>query len=217
MRALLIAALLAFFCGYARAQVNPQNVTFVQPPINAGDTAWLLTSSALVMIMTPGLAFFYGGLVRANFIVNTLMMNYICLAIVTVQWVVFGYSFAFGPGTRGWGNFEWAGTCYILTEMKFLRDPPFFLYSSVAPGLHKVSQAGYAPVTNNVPQQAHMLFQLFFAIITPALVSGAIVQRVKFFSFVLFVILWSTFVYDPLAHWVRFFSFFFFFFPPRLC
>lgn len=110
MRLLLLAALLAALLPYARAQLAPANVTASIPDIDSGDTAWLLTSSALVMIMTPGLAFFYGGLVRANFIVNTLMMNYICLAIVTVQWVVFGYSFAFGPGTRGWGNWEWSGT-----------------------------------------------------------------------------------------------------------
>jgi ammonium transporter, Amt family len=145
-----------------------------------GSTAFMLISSALVMLMTPGLAFFYGGFVRSRNILNTLMMSFVLMAIVGVTWVLWGYSFAFAPGhsftTSIIGGFDWLGlngVGYETTE--------------------------YAP---KIPHQAFMIYQAMFAIITPALISGAIAERMSFTSYSLFVLLWSTFIYSPLAHMV---------------
>jgi Amt family ammonium transporter len=144
--------------------------------LSAGDTSWVLISSALVLLMTVGLAFFYGGLVRPRNSLNTMMMSVVALGVVGVQWVVAGYSLAFAPGSAWLGGLRWL----------------FF---------HGVGAGGssYAPT---IPHQAHALFQGMFAIITPALISGAIVERMRFRSYVVFLVLWSTLVYDPLAHWV---------------
>jgi Amt family ammonium transporter len=145
--------------------------------LSAGDTAWVLMSSALVLLMTVGLAFFYGGLVRPKNSLNTMMMSVVALGVVGVQWVVVGYSFGFAPGTAWLGGLAWV------------------LFRGV----------GMAPVpayAATIPQQAHALFQGMFAIITPALISGAIVERMRFRAYVVFLVLWSTLVYDPLAHWV---------------
>ena len=147
------------------------------PAISAGDTAWVLLSSALVLLMTVGLAFFYGGLVRPKNALNTMMMSVIALGLVGVQWVLVGYSLAFHPD-GGWiGGFGWLG----FRGVGLAPDPT------------------YAPT---IPLQAHAMFQGMFAIITPALISGAIVERMRFRSYVVFMLLWATFVYDPLAHWV---------------
>src|SRR2546425_135126 len=146
-------------------------------PISAGDTAWVLTSTALVMVMTVGLAFFYGGLVRPKNALNTMMMSVVALGVVSVQWVLVGYSIAFGHGTPWWGGLAWLGFKGVGLE----------------------PDAAYGAT---IPLQAHAMFQLMFAIITPALISGAIVERMRFRAYVVFLLLWATFIYDPLAHWV---------------
>ena len=145
--------------------------------ISAGDTAWVLTSGALVLLMTVGLALFYGGLVRPKNALNTMMMSVVALGVVGVQWVVAGYSLAFAPGSAWLGGLGWV----LFRGVGFAPAP------------------AYAP---SIPQSAHALFQGMFAIITPALISGAIVERMKFRAYVLFLLLWSFLVYDPLAHWV---------------
>jgi len=145
--------------------------------IDSGDTAWMLISSALVMLMTPGLAFFYGGLVRHKNALSTIMHSFVAVAVVSIIWVLWGYSLAFGPDHWGLiGGLDWLG----------LRDV------GQEPG----------PYSATVPHQAFMLFQLMFAIITPALITGAFAERAKFSTFLVFVVLWSTLVYSPVAHWV---------------
>ena len=145
--------------------------------ISAGDTAWVLVSAALVLLMTIGLSFFYGGLVRPKSALNTMMMSVVALGLVGVQWVVVGYSLAFAPGTSWLGGLSWAG-------------------------LSGVGLAAYPAYGPTIPQQAHAMFQGMFAIITPALISGAIVERMRFRAYVVFIVLWATFIYDPLARWV---------------
>jgi Amt family ammonium transporter len=147
--------------------------------INGGDTAWVLASAALVMLMTPGLAFFYGGMVRSKSVLNMLMMSFICLAVVGVLWALFGYSLAFGNDGFGGlvGNFEHAGMKHVGSYT-----------------------AGADP--DKIPMFAFAMFQLMFAVITPALISGAIADRVKFWGWTAFVALWVTFIYFPVAHWV---------------
>ena len=146
--------------------------------IDSGDTAWVLTSSALVFIMVPGLAFFYAGLVRGKNALSTLLQSFIALAIVGLSWILWGYSLAFGPDIGGFiGNLQWAG-------------------------LHGVSATEAGPYADTIPHQAFMVFQAKFAIITPALIAGAFAERIKFSTFVIFIIAWSTIVYPPLAHWM---------------
>jgi ammonium transporter, Amt family len=147
--------------------------------IDKGDTAWLLTSSALVLLMTaPGLALFYGGMVRQKNALGTLMQSFIIMAIISIQWVLWGYSLAFGPDHGGIiGGLDWIGLRGVGPE-------PFDVYSKT------------------VPHQAFMIFQMMFAIITPALITGAFAERKKFSAFLIFTVLWATIVYDPLAHWV---------------
>ncbi|MEO8881242.1 MAG: ammonium transporter [Gemmatimonadaceae bacterium] len=145
--------------------------------ISAGDTAWVLISAALVMLMVPGLAFFYGGLVRRKSSLNTLMMSVAALGVISVQWVVIGYSLAFSPGSNLLGGFSWAG-------------------------LRVVGAAANPTYAATIPHLAFAAFQMMFAAITIALVSGAVVERMKFSAYLLFAVLWSTLIYDPLAHWV---------------
>jgi Amt family ammonium transporter len=147
------------------------------PTISAGDTAWVLVSTSLVMLMMPGLALFYGGLVRSRSSLNTLMMTFAALGIVSLQWVLFGYSLAFSPGSAYIGGLEWWGFANVG------QDP-------------NPTYAG------TIPHLAFAAFQAMFAAITVALVSGAVVERMRFRSYLLFVLAWSTFVYAPLAHWV---------------
>jgi Amt family ammonium transporter len=146
--------------------------------INAGDTAWVLVASALVLMMTaPGLALFYGGLVRRKNVLGTLMHSFILLAMISVQWVLWGYSIAFGPDIGGLlGSLHYVGLATV----------------GGAPG----------PYADTIPHLAHMLFQGMFAAFTPALITGAFAERVKFKTFLVFGLLWATCVYDPLAHWV---------------
>jgi ammonium transporter, Amt family len=148
------------------------------PKIDTGDTTWVLASTALVMLMTPGLALFYGGMVRRKNVLGTVMHSFVALGIITIQWVLFGYSLAFGPDVGHFiGNLSWIG----LNGVGLDPNPD------------------YAPT---IPHQAYMIFQMMFAIITPALISGAIAERIKFSTYVVFMILWAFLVYDPLAHWV---------------
>jgi Amt family ammonium transporter len=149
------------------------------PEINAGDTAWLLAAAALVMIMTPALGFFYGGLVRKKNVLSTLMHSWFILALISVQWVLWGYSLAFSPDT-GLG---------IIGGLSWV-------------GLNGVGQEPNADYAGTVPHLAYMAFQMMFAVITPALITGAFAERKRFKAFVLFSLLWATFVYDPVAHWV---------------
>jgi len=146
--------------------------------MNTGDTAFVLVSSALVMLMTPGLALFYGGMVRGKNVLGTIMQSYIILALITLEWVLWGYSLSFGPDHGGIiGGLDWFG----------LR------------GVGMEPHETYGPT---IPHYAFMIFQCMFAVITPALITGAFAERMKFISFLLFTVLWATFVYNPLAHWV---------------
>ena len=149
--------------------------------VNAGDTAWMLTSAALVLLMTPALAFFYGGMVRQKNMLNTLMLSLAAAGVVGVAWVLAGYSLAFAPN-EGTGASFIGGLGYL--------------------GLNGVGLApGPQPLPQTVPHQAFMIYQAMFAIITPALISGAIVERMKFKTFLVFMLLWSLLVYAPVAHW----------------
>jgi len=145
--------------------------------INAGDTAWVLISSALVMLMTPGLAFFYGGMVRKKNVLSILMQCFIVLCLLSVQWVLYGYSISFAPSVGFWGGFKWFA-------------------------LNGVGLEPYADYAGTIPHQAFMIFQAMFAIITPALILGAFAERMKFSAFLTFILLWATFVYGPVCHWV---------------
>src|SRR5438105_10171225 len=146
--------------------------------ISAGDTAWLLASAALVMLMTPALGFFYGGLVRRKNVLATIMHSFFILCLISVQWVLWGYTLAFGPDHGGIiGGLDWLG-------------------------LRGVGQAPNADYAATVPALAFMVFQMMFAVITPALITGAFAERKRFKAFVIFSLLWATLVYDPIAHWV---------------
>ncbi len=146
--------------------------------MDTGDTAWVLASSALVLLMTPGLALFYGGLARTKNAAATIMHSFMTIGIVSVVWVLWGYSLAFGPDLGGFiGNLKWFG-------------------------MNNVSATEAGPYSATVPHQAYMIFQAMFAIITPALITGAFAERMKFSTFVIFIVLWVTLVYAPVAHWV---------------
>jgi ammonium transporter, Amt family len=158
----------------------PDAVSAPAPPkIDTGDTAWVLVSTALVLAMTaPGLALFYGGMGRSKNALSTFLQSFVILALISVQWVLWGYSLAFGPDKGGIiGGLEWFGLNGVGVE----------------------PNPDYAAT---IPHQAFMLFQMMFAVITPALITGAYAERMKFSSFLLFTLLWATFIYDPLAHWV---------------
>ena len=146
--------------------------------MNTGDVAWILVSSALVLLMTPGLALFYGGLARSKNAASTIMYSFMSMGLVGVVWVLWGYSLAFGPDIG-----------------KFIGDLSYF-------GLNGVSASEPGPYADNMPHQAFMIFQGMFAIITPALVTGAFAERMKFSSYMIFIVLWVTIVYAPVAHWV---------------
>lgn len=147
-------------------------------PINSGDTAWMLVSSALVLMMTPALAFFYGGMVRKKNILSTLNLSFVMMALLSVQWVLVGYSLAFGPDRGG-----------LIGGLKFA-------------GLSGVGAAPNPDYAPTIPHLAFAAFQMMFAIITPALITGAFVERVRFKTFLIFSLAWATLVYDPVAHWV---------------
>ena len=146
--------------------------------IDAGDTAFVLISAALVLLMTPALALFYGGMCRTKNVLSTIMQSFFIIGIISVQWVLFGYSLAFGPDVHHFiGNFDWIGLS----------------------GVGATPNADYAAT---IPHSAFMIFQAMFAVITPALITGSFAERMKFPAFVAFTLIWATFVYDPVAHWV---------------
>jgi len=145
--------------------------------VDSGDTAWVLVGAALVMLMTPGLAFFYGGLVRRKNMLSVLMQCLMILCLISLQWVIFGYSLSFSPGNSFLGGLKW-----------------LFLH-----GVGLEPNADYAAT---IPHEVFMMFQMMFAVITPALIIGAFAERMKFSALCVFMLLWTTFVYDPVAHWV---------------
>ncbi|MBN2006392.1 MAG: ammonium transporter [Anaerolineae bacterium] len=145
--------------------------------INAGDTTWLMVSTALVLIMTPALGFFYGGMVRKKNVLSTLNLSFIMMCLMSLQWIIYGYSLAFGKDT--WG---------------LIGGATFFGFKGVG-----ADPSVYAPT---VPHIAFAAFQMMFAIITPALITGAFVERVRFKTFLVFSLLWATLIYDPVCHWV---------------
>ncbi len=149
------------------------------PKVDKGDNAWMLTCAALVLMMTiPGLFLFYGGLVRSKNVLGTIMHSFILVGVVTIQWILWGYSVAFGPDVGGlYGSLAWVGLNGVGVE----------------------PNADYAAT---IPHMTFMVYQMMFAIITPALITGAFAERAKFSTFLVFMILWTTIVYDPLAHWV---------------
>ncbi len=144
--------------------------------VQAGDTAWVLISAALVMLMTPGLAFFYGGLVRKKNILGVLMQSMMALAVLSVMWVIVGYSLAFARGTPFVGGLQWAGLAGV--------------------GM------GPSPYAPDIPALVFVVFQMMFAVITPALIAGAFAERMKFGAYLAFIVLWSLIVYYPVCHWV---------------
>ncbi|NLF84102.1 MAG: ammonium transporter [Candidatus Gastranaerophilales bacterium] len=147
------------------------------PQIDSGNTSWMLISTALVMLMTPGLALFYGGMVRSKNVLGTVMQSFVCLAVVTIVWVLWGYSLAFGSGINSFiGGLDYVGLKGVGME----------------PG----------PFNDTIPHYVFMAFQMMFAIITPALITGAFAERFKFRTFLVFLVIWLTVVYCPLAHWV---------------
>ena len=144
--------------------------------INYVDTLWIIIATALVMIMTPTLAFFYGGLVRKKNVLSILMQTFVILAVISLQWILWGYSLAFGPDIHG-----------IIGDLTF--------------GM--LRNVGFDPLTGQtIPHMVFVLYQMMFAVITPALILGAVAERIKFSGFLLFTILWATLIYDPVAHWV---------------
>jgi ammonium transporter, Amt family len=175
-----VRVLLLFCVVFALCAVSgfAQTADAAEPQVDSGDTAWMLTSAALVLFMTiPGLFLFYGGLVRSKNVLGMLMQNFMMVGIITVQWIVIGYSLAFANGTAFLGGLDWIGLN----------------------GVGAVPNADYAAT---IPHQTFMFYQLMFAIITPALMTGAFAERMKFSTFLVFSLLWSTLIYDPLAHWV---------------
>ena len=168
---LAVGAVSRVFAGASAGAFNPQ-------AINTGDTAWVLTASALVMIMTPAVGFFYGGMVRSKNVISVIKQSIVILALVSVQWVLFGYSLVFGNDIGG-----------LIGGLNFA-------------GLAGVGYAPNAAYAATIPQLAFMIFQAMFAIITPVLIIGSFAERIRFRTLIVFVLLWTTLVYDPIAHWV---------------
>src|SRR5712692_4039636 len=160
---------------------QPQASAAQDPPkekLDTGDTAWMLVSTGLVLLMVPGLALFYGGMVRRRNVLGTMMHSMVALAIIGIQWMLFGYCLAFGASQAGW--IGWSPELLGLNDV---------LSNKIFPGTH-------------IPVFVHCMYQGMFAIITPALISGALAERIRFGPYCLFIFLWATLVYDPLAHWV---------------
>ena len=146
--------------------------------MNMGDTVFMFVTAVMVMLMTPGLALFYGGMVRSKNVLSTTMHSYSAMAIVSIQWIVIGYSLSFGPDWHGLiGTLDWFG----LNGVTYAPNPDY---------------------SSTIPHNLFMMFQLMFAILTPALISGAFAERMRFSAFLIFILLWTTIVYNPVAHWV---------------
>jgi ammonium transporter, Amt family len=167
-----------FVIAAAGALIRPGEAPPSGAPINAGDTAWMLTASAFVLVMTPGLSFFYGGMVRTRNVVSTMLQSFVAMGVVSVLWIVVGFSLAFGDSLGG-----------------IIGDPrSFFMFRHVGANT-------YPALAATVPFVVFAFFQLKFAIITPALITGSFAERVRFSSYLLFICLWSLLIYCPLAHW----------------
>ncbi len=146
--------------------------------INAADNAWMMISAALVLLMTMGLAMFYGGMVRSKNVLGTIMHSFVAIAVITLQWILVGYSLSFGPDINGLiGSLDW----FALKGVGVEPSPDY---------------------ASTIPHLTFMIYQGMFAVITPALISGAVAERMKFSAYILFILLWSTLVYDPVAHWI---------------
>jgi Amt family ammonium transporter len=178
---LVMPAVLATASGARAEEATRAESPTPTPAINGADTAFMMIAAALVMLMTPGLGLFYGGMVRGKNVLATFQQSFIMLGVVSLQWILIGYSLAFGPDKFGGliGGLEWAGLNGV--------------------GLNPAPVAAYGAT---IPHQLHMIYQLMFAIITPALISGAFAERMKFSAYLAFTLLWTTLVYDPVAHWV---------------
>src|SRR3984957_20091753 len=165
------------------------------PKLDSGDTAWMLTSTALVLLMTvPGLALFYAGMVRKKNILATMMQSFTICCIVTIVWMVAGYSIAFTTGTAFMGDFSRVMLHGIADHIVKGNDSQAFVLAS---GIKGVSD-----MVTTIPETVYMMFQMTFAIITPALIAGAFADRMKFSAMCLFMTLWSLLIYSPIAHWV---------------
>jgi len=184
----MIAALTLWVWGTPLMESAFAQATASVPAADAGDTAFMLIEASLVLLMTPGLAFFYGGFVRSRNILNTLMMSFVVMAIVGVTWILWGYSLSFAPGSPFIGGLQWLGLNGVGLET-----------TGYLQGSKPADMVSYA---STIPHQAYMIYQAMFAIITPALISGAIAERMSFRAYCLFVLLWSTLIYSPLAHMV---------------
>jgi ammonium transporter, Amt family len=181
-KVLAVTTVLLLIAGTAFCETKPlvevSSLASQKSTIDTGDTAWVLISAALVMLMTPGLAFFYGGLVRRKNMLSVLMQCFMALCLISIQWIVCRYSLSFGPDKSSIiGGLEWT----------FLKN------------VGMIPNADYA---GTVPHEVFMMFQMMFAIITPALIIGAFAERMKFSAFCIFMLLWATIVYDPIAHWI---------------
>jgi Amt family ammonium transporter len=167
-----------FFASIILVMLSNAAYAAEEQKIDTGDTAWVLISTALVMLMIPAVGLFYGGMVRKKNALSTIMFSFAILALISVQWILFGYSLTFGPDVGGViGNLDWIG-------------------------LNGVGQAPNADYAATIPSMAFMMFQAMFAVITVVLITGAFVERIKFSAFLVFSFLWATLVYDPIAHWV---------------
>ncbi|MGC9152073.1 MAG: ammonium transporter [Microbacter sp.] len=177
-----------------------KNAAVAVPTINTGDTAWMIVATALVMLMTiPGLALFYGGLVRRKNVLNVLMQSFFIMAVISIEWVICGYSLAFGstsgPLVPFIGGFQWT----FLHGIHVGDLSPYFISHSQPSG----EMVNGSPVMiGTIPHIVFILFQMMFAVITPALIIGAFAERIKFKGFILFSLLWALFIYNPVAHWV---------------
>lgn len=186
-----LASLLALFSPALLAQTAP-----VTPTVDAGDTAWMIVATALVLFMSiPGLALFYGGLVRRKNVLNVFMQVFILVAVISVEWVVFGYSNAFGSSSIEWlkpyfGGFDWA----FLNGISVSDLSPYFISHSQA--------AADGGTIGTIPHIIFIMFQGMFAVITPALIIGAFAERISFKGFLIFSVLWAVLIYNPVAHWV---------------
>jgi len=176
--------------------------------IDTGDTAWMLTATSLVLFMTPGVAFFYGGLARSKNTVNVLGMTLVVMGLISVQWVLWGYTLAFGPNDNDanlfMGALDYVGFNQVSHYAPLGEVGPCADTWSAAYQMNSMVDAEECSLSwpGTVPHQLFAVFQMTFAIITPALIIGGLVDRIKFSAFVVFILLWATFVYDPVAHWV---------------
>jgi Amt family ammonium transporter len=175
----------------AAAPATPPDV---KPVLNTGDTAWMLVSSALVLLMIPGLALFYGGMVRQKNVLSTMMHSLVAMGIVGVQWAVVGYSLAFAPDMGGMG--------LIGNFSKTMLDGLIIMKDAASGAVEFALFQNYTKEPGAIPELVFAMYQCMFAMITVALISGAMAERVKFSAYCIFILLWTTLVYDPLAHWV---------------